>query len=281
MARGSGSRSLGVLVPLVGIALILLVDAIEGPLIAFLGLLAVVPMFAAVFSAPLVTAMIAGVTWLAALMFGLASPEPSGPAQSLRLAIIALVGILAVFASALRQRQEARLSSAEREAAAVGEIRRMSETDELTGVKNRLRILQAISEHEPDSHRTVAIVDIDDLKCVNDAHGHQVGDIFITAVARRLAGALAGTDLVGRWGGDEFLLVLDVPAARSAPVVDRAHAAVTSEPIRVRDHLIPVTISIGVAAWTAGQPLDAALATADQALYEAKVAGRNRTTNPG
>jgi len=286
LAQGSGSRSLGVVVPIIGIVLILVIDVLEGPATAFIGLLAVVPMFAAVFSGPVVTARIAGVTWLAALVFGIASAEPSGPAQSMRLAVIALASILAVFASALRRQQEMRLMSAEREAAEVGEIRRMSETDELTGVRNRRGVLKSINDREANEReanlpRTVALIDIDDFKAVNDAYGHQVGDEYITAAARRLAGALASTDLVGRWGGDEFLVVLDAGAARSAPVLARAHAAVTSEPIRVRDHLIPVAVSIGVADWNVDQPLDAALATADQALYEAKLAGRNRTTYPG
>jgi diguanylate cyclase (GGDEF)-like protein len=243
-----------------------------------MGLLAAVPIFAAMFSRPAVTGMIAGVTWLAAVTFGLFSPERIGASDSLRLATIALAGILAVFASVLRQRLQVRLSSAEREAATVGEIRRMSETDELTGVRNRWGVLKFVSSQEADSQRTVAIFDIDGLKAVNDAYGHLVGDIFITEVAGRLARALAPTDLVGRWGGDEFVIVLDVPAARSAPILARAQAAVTCEQIQVRGHRIPVAVSFGVAEWSAGQPLDTALAAADTALYVAKLVGRKRTT---
>ena len=281
MVHGSGSWSLGVLVPLVGLGLILIADVIEGPSISFVGFLVAVPIFAAVFSRPSITAVIGGVTWLAAVIFALATPEPIGASQYLRLAIIALAGSLAVVASDLRRRQEIRLSSAEREAAAVTEIRRISETDELTGVRNRWGVLRFVSGHGADSQRTVAIFDIDDLKSVNDALGHQVGDVLIAAVARRLAGALAPTDLVGRWGGDEFLVVLDIAAARSGPILARVHAAVTSEPIRARHHLIPAAVSFGAADWPPRRPLDSALAAADRALYEAKLAGRNRTTNEG
>lgn len=278
LARESGSWSLGALVPLLGLALILLAEVVEGPRTSFMGLLAAVPIFAAVFSRPALTAMIAGVTWLAAVTFGLVSPERIGASDSLRLATIALAGILAVFASVLRQRLQVRLSSAEREAATVGEIRRMSETDELTGVRNRWGVLKFVSSQEADSQRTVAIFDIDGLKAVNDAYGHLVGDILITEVAWRLAGALAPTDLVGRWGGDEFVVVLDAPAASSAPILARAQAAVTCEHIQVTGHRIPVAVSFGVAEWPSGQPLDTALAAADTALYEAKLVGRKRTT---
>ena len=278
--RRSGSWSLGFLMPLVAVVLILAVDVIEGPGTALVGLLAVVPMLAAVFAGPAMTAVVAGTTWLAAVVFGLVSLGESGPAQSMRLAIIALVGILAVVASTLRLRQEARLAEAEQQASTVTEIRRISETDELTGVLNRRGVLRSIDATELLVERTIALIDIDGLKAVNDAYGHQIGDEYIRAVARRLSGALAGTDLVGRWGGDEFLVVLEAPASRSERVLDRAHAAITSEPVRVFDRLIPVSVSIGVAEWPAGQPLDAALATADGALYEAKLAGRNRTTHP-
>lgn len=280
LMRRSGSLSLGLLLPLVAVGVILAVDVIEGPGTALVGLLAVVPMLAAVFAGPAMTAVVAGATWLAAVVFGLVSLGESGPAQSMRLAIIALVGILAVVASTLRLRQEARLAEAEQQASAVTEFRRISETDELTGVLNRRGVLRSIDATEPLVERTIALIDIDGLKAVNDAYGHQIGDEYIRAVARRLSGALAGTDLVGRWGGDEFLLVLEVPASRSERVLDRAHVAITAEPVRVFDRLIPVSVSVGVAQWPPGQPLDAALATADGALYEAKLAGRNRTTHP-
>jgi diguanylate cyclase (GGDEF)-like protein len=124
----------------------------------------------------------------------------------------------------------------------------------------------------------IALIDIDNLKQVNDSYGHQVGDLYIAAVARRLSASLAGTDLIGRWGGDEFLIVLDLPGSRSGLVLDRARAAVTSNPVGAGDRLLPVSVSVGAADWPARQPLDASLALADAALYEAKSAGRNRTS---
>ena len=83
LMRRSGSWSLGFLLPLVALVLILAVDVIEGPGTALVGLLAVVPMLAAVFAGPAITAVVAGTTWLAAVVFGLVSLGESGPAQSM------------------------------------------------------------------------------------------------------------------------------------------------------------------------------------------------------
>lgn len=276
--RRSGSWSLGVVAPISAIALVLGADAVEGPRTAYVGVLAVVPMFAAVFAGPVVTAVIGAVTWLAALTFGMTVSGGSIQAQSLRLGVIAIVSILAIVASALRLRQEHRIVRAEQEAATIAEVRRLSETDELTGLLNRRGLLKAIDGTEGFAERMIALIDIDNLKQVNDSYGHQVGDLYITAVARRLSASLAGTDLIGRWGGDEFLIVLDLPGSRSGLVLDRARAAVTSNPVGAGDRLLPVSVSVGAADWPARQPLDASLALADAALYEAKSAGRNRTS---
>ena len=269
---------MGVVAPISAIALVLGADAVEGPRTAYVGVLAVVPMFAAVFAGPVVTAVIGAVTWLAALTFGMTVSGGSIQAQSLRLGVIAIVSILAIVASALRLRQEHRIVRAEQEAATIAEVRRLSETDELTGLLNRRGLLKAIDGTEGFAERMIALIDIDNLKQVNDSYGHQVGDLYITAVARRLSASLAGTDLIGRWGGDEFLIVLDLPGSRSGLVLDRARAAVTSNPVGVGDRLLPVSVSVGAADWPARQPLDASLALADAALYEAKSAGRNRTS---
>ena len=269
---------MGVVAPISAIALVLGADAVEGPRTAYVGVLAVVPMFAAVFAGPVVTAVIGAVTWLAALTFGMTVSGGSIQAQSLRLGVIAIVSILAIVASALRLRQEHRIVRAEQEAATIAEVRRLSETDELTGLLNRRGLLKAIDGTEGCAERMIALIDIDNLKQVNDSYGHQVGDLYITAVARRLSASLAGTDLIGRWGGDEFLVILELPESRSGPVLDRARAAVMSNPVGVGDHLLPVSVSVGVADWPAHQPLDTSLALADAALYEAKSAGRNRTS---
>lgn len=298
LMSGSSAWTLGVIAPLAGLSLILEAEVLEGPRTAYLGLLAVVPMFAAAFAGPAQTAFVGAVTWLAALGFGISASDGTVQSQWARLAIIAIASALAVVASALRLRQERRLTVAERASATIAEVRRLSETDELTGVLNRRGLLRALEPSAvPDRRavldrgegldcgavpidRTIALLDIDGLKQVNDTFGHLLGDAFITAVADRLSAALAGTELIGRWGGDEFLIVLDTPASEGMRILDLAHDAITAEPARIDGRSLPISVSLGAAPWPAGATLDSALAIADGALYQAKSAGRNRTTYP-
>ncbi|MBI5137269.1 MAG: diguanylate cyclase [Nitrospirae bacterium] len=158
----------------------------------------------------------------------------------------------------------------------------MATTDPLTGIANRGHIEAFIGDSAARAARfgerlTVAMVDIDHFKRLNDTHGHPFGDRVIREVSRVLAESVRRIDKVGRYGGEEFLLVL--------PETDAAGAMVLGERIRQRvaaldfapHHDVHVTLSGGVASWTPQMASwEELVAVADQALYRAKEGGRNR-----
>lgn len=279
--------TLPVVLPVVLIAVILGADALEGPKTAYVGVLAVIPMLSAVFGTPKQVAGVSVVAWLSALAFGLAASDGNVPAQRVRLVIIALSGIGAVLAARQRQRSEERLLVAERDAAFAEQMRRQADTDPLTGALNRRGLLRSLGLDDdpgadpgagPDRNVpwTVAVLDLDDFKLVNDRFGHQVGDEFLRAVYRRLDRALAERDLVGRWGGDEFLLVLNVSVDRAEPVLRRVQDLLTRMPIETSSGPMPAEASVGAAGWVPGESFDAVLRRADHALYEGKGSGGGR-----
>ncbi len=116
---------------------------------------------------------------------------------------------------------------------------------------------------------------VDRFKAINDAHGHDVGDEVLRFIAEVVRSTLRDGDLVGRWGGEEFLALLPFTDRDGAEVVaERVRAAVALAPVVVGDRLIPVSVSVGVAARRDEQS-DALVANADAAMYAAKTAGRN------
>lgn len=158
------------------------------------------------------------------------------------------------------------------------ELRELAIRDPLTGLFNRRRaeesleaeLLRARRSKQPFS---AAMIDIDDFKEVNDAHGHQVGDDVLRAFADDLRKRLRTTDIACRWGGEEFLLIL--------PHTDRVGALGVLEELRIylareRRSLPRFTVSAGVAEYDGGKRYDTTIAAADARLYEAKQAGRNQ-----
>jgi diguanylate cyclase (GGDEF)-like protein/PAS domain S-box-containing protein len=149
--------------------------------------------------------------------------------------------------------------------------------DALTGIPNRRAAEAALRAEQERMRRAgtplcVAVFDVDHFKNVNDVHGHAVGDEVLKVVAAALAGEARLTDTVARWGGEEFVAVLNVPLEGARAFCERARAAV--ERLRVAP-LAHVTISAGVAELAPGEVASDALARADDKLYEAKAAGRN------
>ena len=161
-------------------------------------------------------------------------------------------------------------------------MRDMAMTDELTRLPNRRHLL-AVAEAQLDRVRasdgTFALValDVDHFKRINDQHGHAAGDLVLRRVAHACRTALRPTDLLGRTGGEEFFAVLPATrAADAAEVAERLRGAVEQLRFQTTDPALRVTISLGVAEWQAGDTLVRLMARADERLYRAKDAGRNR-----
>lgn len=165
----------------------------------------------------------------------------------------------------------------------VEESQRLSTVDSLTGLRNRRSLHELASRELSRLRRThsslcALLIDVDHFKDVNDRRGHASGDIALTAVARALASAVREVDLVGRWGGEEFVVVLpDTPLDGGRIVAGRLRAAI--EGLSVVDacgEAFRLTASIGLASHRDPESLDALVDRADRAMYAAKVAGRNR-----
>jgi two-component system, cell cycle response regulator len=166
----------------------------------------------------------------------------------------------------------------------------MALTDSLTGVFNRRYVsahLPRLLERSWESQKPVAILmyDIDHFKTVNDTYGHGVGDEVLREVAARTNRNLRNFDLVARYGGEEFIVVMpDTDREAAFAVAERLRRRVGEEPFGVSASVgeITVTISIGVAVVDGeGDTADAILKRADDALYQAKRSGRNRTVAAG
>ena len=167
----------------------------------------------------------------------------------------------------------------------MAKIKLISETDELTRAFN-MRAFNAIAEREcalaERYHRILGLlmVDSDNLKKVNDTHGHEAGDHLIRHVAQCIRLELRTTDVVARYGGDEFMCLLsETGAAGAAVVAERIRKRIAEIPITAGPEPIPTSVSIGVAAYPEhGSRFDVIAKNADRALYSSKAQGRNRVT---
>jgi len=158
--------------------------------------------------------------------------------------------------------------------------------DHLTGLWNRGAVLNLLQREEQRRQRSgealgVIMVDVDHFKAINDSYGHLVGDVVLTEVARRLTASVRGYDSVGRYGGEEFLII--VPGCDPQGLIisaERLRAVIAESPIQSSSGPIPVTLSVGLVSVGAGnlKPVEhiALVQAADSALYRAKAKGRNR-----
>ncbi len=162
-------------------------------------------------------------------------------------------------------------------------LRREATHDRLTGLWNRGMVLDYLEREIGRVQRsgeplTIALADIDQFKRINDTYGHDSGDQVLQETARRMQSALRGVDGVGRYGGEEFLLVLEsTDSVGQVDALDRVRLAVSDTPIDISRGRINVTLSVGAAHFhDDGSDLASIISAADQALYRAKAKGRNR-----
>ncbi|WP_436521284.1 diguanylate cyclase [Actinoplanes sp. HUAS TT8] len=161
-------------------------------------------------------------------------------------------------------------------------VQELATTDELTGQHNRRHfyaVAGALVQAAARNGRPLAaaMLDIDKFKNVNDTYGHGVGDEVIRTVARRIRAVLRHSDVLGRYGGEEFAIVLPDHEGEATVLAERVRVAVGGEPIPTQAGPLPITISIGLTRLGDDDTaLDDLLARADHALYRAKEAGRNR-----
>jgi len=167
---------------------------------------------------------------------------------------------------------------------ALGIIRMQAVRDDLTGVFNRRELLR-VAEREKcrdDRHGRpfcLCLMDVDHFKRINDTCGHVAGDQVLKQIAAAIQAEMRGTDCFGRYGGEEFLMILaETDAAMAYAFAERVREAVERAAIPELDGS-PVTISIGIAQHLEHETISQTLARADKALYRAKHSGRNRVEN--
>lgn len=159
------------------------------------------------------------------------------------------------------------------------ELEQAASRDPLTGLWNRRQFLLLLDNARAQKRRydvdySLMLIDADHFKSINDRYGHDAGDEVLVLLARALEARVRETDTVCRWGGEEFIVLLPQTDCASAQLLAESLRG-SVERIRV-PHLPPVTVSIGVARHRASESSESLIKRADEALYQAKAAGRNR-----
>jgi len=170
----------------------------------------------------------------------------------------------------------ARLRAADRVTTMQAELIRLATIDSLTGVCTRRAFLIHAADACARAHQgalAAVMFDIDHFKGINDTHGHEMGDAVIRAVAQEAAKV---SDVVGRLGGEEFALLVEGRLCDAAEVAENLRRIISWTEFGERNASFSVSCSFGVSEWTPGDTIDRMLKRADMALYDAKLAGRNR-----
>jgi diguanylate cyclase (GGDEF)-like protein len=166
--------------------------------------------------------------------------------------------------------------------AALAHIHRLATHDDLTGLVNR-RHMQELLENErmrlerSEQDWCVALIDLDHFKSVNDAHGHAIGDEVLRALSRNAHTLIRRTDVLARWGGEEFVLLLpNTPLGMATISLERLREHVHAHPLVVHGIALPVSFSAGLTEHLRGETVAQTLERADKLCYAAKTLGRNR-----
>ena len=241
----------------------------------------------------LTTRQMLGVLVYSLVAFGVASgvvaarDEPDYPtvvaAAYVGMVVVVLLSSTFLTTRVQSTREHLRRQKAEL-AQALEQIRQLATHDDLTGLLNRRAMLDRMQLEQRRSLRSgspllIAQLDIDHFKAVNDTHGHAAGDLVLQSFADTVRRNVRDTDVLARWGGEEFVLLLcDTPAADAVTLMERLRQAVQAMqvPVPQGGQPITVTVSIGLARHAPADPLAGTLERADRALYAAKAGGRNR-----
>lgn len=167
------------------------------------------------------------------------------------------------------------------------QLHREASTDQLTGMMNYASLMEALEHeinaahhdwrHHSENPLCLIMIDLDFFKKINDTYGHVVGDFVLRHVAERIQAAVRDFDKVGRFGGEEFVIIMTNTNLELAKVIaERVRKGVMETPLHLKEFTIEVTISLGLAILKKGERKEALLERADAAMYEAKRAGRNR-----
>ncbi|MEH6500548.1 MAG: biofilm regulation diguanylate cyclase SiaD [Pseudoalteromonas distincta] len=161
-------------------------------------------------------------------------------------------------------------------------LREASNHDPLTGLGNRRLLVERLKEETERARRysrpfSIAMLDIDRFKSINDEHGHELGDLVLVEISRVLDAEIREQDLCGRWGGEEFLVILpETTLADAGQVMDRIRTSIGNLVVRIGEETISATTSIGVAEYQPGCSYSDTINQADIALLLAKRSGRDR-----
>jgi diguanylate cyclase (GGDEF)-like protein len=206
---------------------------------------------------------------------------PGGEVVYFMMLCIMVVGVGLLTVRLHRMRDRLRRQKVELEAA-LAHIHRLATHDDLTGLVNR-RHMQELLENErmrlerSEQDWCVALIDLDHFKAVNDAHGHAIGDEVLRALSRHAHTLIRRTDVLARWGGEEFVLLLpNTPLGMAVTSLDRLREHFHANPLVVQGIALPVSFSAGLTEHLRGESIAQTLERADKLCYRAKTLGRNR-----
>lgn len=154
--------------------------------------------------------------------------------------------------------------------------------DPMTGLANRRAIMEVIEQEFSRASRhqratSIIMADLDHFKKINDTYGFNTGDDVLVEVSRVLRGCLRNEDVCGRWGGEEFLFLLpETPLDGALAVANKIRESVAMTEFKANKYGIQLTVSLGICEHHSGQDIFEAISKADQALFQAKLGGRNR-----
>lgn len=251
-------------------------------------IVALVLVFAAFTLSPRASRVLGGfaVAVLGGVMLAMAAhaPQVFDPTiESIHFAFAAVVlpviSMLAGELSTMRTRLKVQKTELQ---AALARIHKLATRDDLTGLVNRRHMEELAAMEQRRAMRSgslpcLCLVDIDHFKRINDEHGHAAGDEVLRLFARHSLAAMRETDVLARWGGEEFLAMLpDTRPDEARMGFERLRRRLSRDEAWGEHARLRVSFSAGLTVWRLDEPLRDALARADRALYEAKASGRNR-----